>query len=60
MFSHVKRYTLMKRSIITLSVILLSIGISYAQNKKITILISVDMEGVAGVVTAEQHGPSGF
>ena len=60
MLSHLERYTLMKRSIITLSVILLSIGISYAQNKKIKILISVDMEGVAGVVTAEQLGPSGF
>lgn len=50
----------MKRSIITLSVIILSIGISYTQNKKIKILISVDMEGLAGVVTAEQLGPSGF
>lgn len=34
----------------------LSMNISYAQK----ILISVDMEGIAGVVTSAQLGPSGF
>jgi D-amino peptidase len=34
----------------------LTVGICYSQK----ILISVDMEGVAGVVTGEQLGPSGF
>jgi len=28
--------------------------------KKLKIYISVDMEGVAGVVTADQLGPTGF
>lgn len=28
--------------------------------KKLKVYISVDMEGVAGVVTADQLGPSGF
>src|ERR1700739_3475863 len=29
-------------------------------SKKLKVYISVDMEGVAGVVTADQLGPSGF
>ena len=31
-----------------------------AQTKKLKVFISVDMEGVAGVVTADQLGPGGF
>jgi len=50
----------MKRFLITFFVMLLSLSLSFAQNKKIKILISVDMEGLAGVVTAGQLGPSGF
>lgn len=35
-------------------------GDSQAQGKKLKIYISADMEGVVGVVTQEQLGPSGF
>ena len=31
-----------------------------AQNKKLKIYISADMEGVVGAVTGEQLGPGGF
>ncbi|HKT46959.1 MAG TPA: M55 family metallopeptidase [Candidatus Acidoferrales bacterium] len=33
---------------------------SAANGKKLKVYISVDMEGIAGVVTADQLGPSGF
>jgi D-amino peptidase len=33
---------------------------SSAQNRKLKIYISADMEGVVGVVTADQLGPQGF
>jgi len=33
---------------------------SYSQNRKLKIYISADMEGVVGVVTADQLGPQGF
>jgi len=47
----------MNKIILTLALIMLTmIGKSYAQK----ILISVDMEGLAGVVTGDQLGPSGF
>jgi D-amino peptidase len=42
---------------------LLSLGLvaaAHAQEKRMKIYISADMEGVAGVVTAEQLGPQGF
>src|SRR5688500_20204636 len=35
-------------------------GISPGQPRKLKVHISVDMEGVAGAVTAEQLGPAGF
>ncbi len=35
-------------------------SLSEAQNKQLKIYISVDMEGVAGVVTGDQLGPAGF
>jgi hypothetical protein len=35
-------------------------GDSQAQGKKLKIYISADMEGVVGVVTDSQLGPSGF
>jgi D-amino peptidase len=35
-------------------------GSSHSQAGRLKVLISVDMEGVAGVVTAEQLGPTGF
>ncbi len=47
----------MNKKILTFALLLLfSVGNSYSQK----ILISVDMEGVAGVVTDAQLGPSGF
>ena len=47
----------MNKIILTLALIMLAmINNSYAQK----ILISVDMEGLAGVVTGDQLGPSGF
>src|ERR1041385_6968357 len=33
---------------------------SYSQNRRLKIYISADMEGVVGVVTADQLGPQGF
>ena len=47
---------IMKKLALIIFVIYLSISTSSAQK----ILISVDMEGVAGVVTSAQLGPSGF
>jgi len=46
----------MNKTVLTLALLLLLASNNYAQK----ILISVDMEGVAGVVTGEQLGPSGF
>lgn len=46
----------MKKFYLIILVTYLSLNISYAQK----ILISVDMEGIAGVVTSAQLGPSGF
>ena len=46
----------MKKFALIIFVIYLSINTSSAQK----ILISVDMEGIAGVVTSAQLGPSGF
>lgn len=47
-----------KKQLLTFLTLILFV-ISYAQ-KKPKILISVDMEGIAGVVTEQQLGPSGF
>ncbi len=46
----------MKKLQITFIIIVLSISLAFSQK----ILISVDMEGVAGVVTSAQLGPSGW
>jgi D-amino peptidase len=40
--------------------ILLFNSIAHSQPKKLKVYISVDMEGVVGVVTGDQLGPSGF
>ena len=53
----------MKALFLCLALCFLSIGFSTqseAQAKKMKIYISVDMEGVVGVVTGEQLGPQGF
>lgn len=42
------------------SVLLLLLASSAAAQRPLKVLISVDMEGVTGVVTADQLGPSGF
>jgi D-amino peptidase len=34
--------------------------VAEAQSRKLKVFISVDMEGIAGVVTADQLGPAGF
>lgn len=47
-----------KKQLLTLLTLIL-FAMSYAQ-KKPKILISVDMEGLAGVVTEQQLGPAGF
>ena len=39
---------------------LLLAGSASAQQRPLKVLISVDMEGITGVVTAEQLGPTGF
>jgi D-amino peptidase len=51
----------MKSCAICLAILLLSFVVStQAQEKKMKIYISADMEGVVGVVTNEQLGPQGF
>ena len=48
-------------SLIYLSLLLLAgVGTADAQVRKMKIYISADMEGVAGVVSGEQLGPTGF
>lgn len=49
------------RSVCISIVIVLSLALAaVAQQKKIRIFISADMEGVVGVVTGDQLGPTGF
>ena len=51
----------MKSRAISLALLLMSLAIMVqAQEKKLKIYISADMEGVVGVVTNEQLGPQGF
>jgi D-amino peptidase len=51
----------MKSRAICLALLLISFVITVkAQEKKLKIYISADMEGVVGVVTGEQLGPQGF
>ncbi|MDQ3665452.1 MAG: M55 family metallopeptidase [Acidobacteriota bacterium] len=51
----------MKSRAICLAILLMSFGITVgAQERKLKIYISADMEGVVGVVTGEQLGPQGF
>ena len=51
----------MKSRTICLALLLLSSFITInAQERKMKIYISADMEGVVGVVTADQLGPQGF
>lgn len=40
--------------------LMFGVGVAYAQVKKMKIYISADMEGIAGVVSGEQLGPTGF
>ena len=49
-----------KKSSLLVLVVLLFAFIAQGQKKGYKILISVDMEGVAGTVTGDQLGPSGF
>ena len=46
--------------LLALVVLLINITNTYAQQDKLKIYISVDMEGVVGAVTGEQLGPGGF
>ena len=51
----------MKSHAICLALLLMSFEIQVnAQERKMKIYISADMEGVVGVVTNEQLGPQGF
>ncbi len=51
----------MKSGAIFLTLLLMSFAVTVnAQERKMKIYISADMEGVVGVVTAEQLGPQGF
>ena len=51
----------MKSRLICLTLLILGLaGMVNAQERKMKIYISVDMEGVVGVVTSEQLGPQGF
>src|SRR5262245_65692131 len=47
--------------ILAACLIICTVGaVGEAQPKKLKIFISVDMEGIAGVVTGDQLGPTGF
>jgi D-amino peptidase len=46
--------------ILAACLIICMVGVGEAQPKKLKIFISVDMEGIAGVVTSDQLGPTGF
>ena len=46
--------------LLALVVLLINTTNTYAQQDKLKIYISVDMEGVVGAVTGEQLGPGGF
>ena len=46
--------------LLTIIIFLLAAIAADAQSKKLKIYISVDMEGIAGVVTSEQLNPAGF
>ena len=50
----------MRRIVLLLSVILLALDSASAQGRKLKVYSSVDMEGVAGVVTNDQLGPGSF
>lgn len=51
----------MNYRVISLAVFILGVAITVgAQDKKMKIYISADMEGVVGVVTGDQLGPQGF
>ena len=50
----------MKRSLIGLPLLMLSFVISSQAQQRLKIYISADMEGITGVVTGEQLGPTGF
>ena len=51
---------LQRRFVLLLTALLLSPAGTQAQARGLKVYISVDMEGVAGAVTGEQLGPSGF
>ena len=44
---------------LSLSLIVFAVAVN-AQEQRLKIYISADMEGIAGVVTGEQLGPQGF
>ena len=51
----------MKPAVICLALLIIGIVATVnAQEKRLRIYISADMEGVVGVVTNEQLGPQGF
>ena len=51
----------MKSRVICFALLLMSFAVTVkAQERKMKIYISADMEGVVGVVTNEQLGPQGF
>ena len=51
----------MKRHLMSLIFVLITLtAVANAQERRMKIYISADMEGIVGVVTAEQLGPQGF
>lgn len=51
----------MKIRVCCLALLMIGVAVTVeAQHKRLKIYISADMEGVVGVVTAEQLGPQGF
>ena len=45
---------------IIVAFVLLILTVPAAAQRPVKVLISVDMEGITGVVTGEQIGPTGF
>lgn len=50
----------MKNCVTIIALICLTCTVIHAQPKKLKVYISIDMEGVVGVVTGDQLGPGGF
>ena len=59
-YRQIARHTLASCTILTLAVAVALLPRTAAAQRPLKVYISVDMEGIAGVVTGDQLGPTGF